>query len=338
MTCKFAILALVTVACDFLPIFGAQAASWKTFTEQDGLPSNEIQFVKETPPGTVWVGTLGGLARFDGAKIQPTPVDAGAWDVLPDGNAALVGTDRGLVRIAGDQAETILGGKLVAPLLRFGKSTVLALAKDRTTEASTLMAGTGNQFEPVELLAEEHAPDMEQTPDGRVWVSVDGRGVYVFNPKVGLDKAAHHLDRQNVTTVYQDAKGRVWCGLWARGLAVYQDKLWNYHLDGEKIYPFAIRQSKDGTIWVATDQAGLWRYDGKEWTNEFREEGAVNLLEVTRDGRVWISTQTTGGLRSFDGNRWQTELRGPLPIRCLLETSNGQILAGGVLDGLHLMK
>jgi hypothetical protein len=64
----------------------------------------------------------------------------------------------------------------------------------------------------------------------------------------------------------------------------------------------------------------------------------VNLLEVTDDGRVWISTQATGGLQYFDGKSWQTSLRGPLPIRCLLKASNGQILAGGVLDGLHVLK
>ena len=98
---------------------------------------------------------------------------------------------------------------------------------------------------------------MTRTPDGKLWVSIEGRGVHVFDPAAGLEKAAHHLDRQSVTTVTQDSKGRVWCGLWGRGLAVYEDKLWSYHLDDKETYAFAIREGVDRTIWVATDQAGL---------------------------------------------------------------------------------
>jgi len=332
--------------CKYLAIPGvlllaaaARGDTWKNLTDKDGLPGNEVQFIKEAPAGTVWVGTLGGLARYDRSGLSATPIQGEAYDVLPaSGGAVYVGTGGGLVRMKGDEVEKSLGGSMVAPLVQFGKSTVLALSKDRATEKNTLMAGTGGELKPVELLAGQHVTDITRTPDGKVWVSVDGRGVHVFDPAAGLEKAAGHLDRQNVTTVFQDSTGRVWCGLWGRGLAVYQDELWKYHLEDEKVYPFAIREGAGGTIWVATDQAGLWKYDGAEWTNELREEGAVNLLEVTGDGRVWISTQATGGLRYFDGKTWKTSLPGPLPVRCLLKTTRGEVLAGGVLDGLHVLK
>jgi ligand-binding sensor domain-containing protein len=42
------------------------ARVWRT---QDGLPENTIQAIAETPDGYLWIGTAGGLVRFDGAKF-----------------------------------------------------------------------------------------------------------------------------------------------------------------------------------------------------------------------------------------------------------------------------
>src|SRR4051812_27837792 len=36
----------------------------------DGLPANDIQELKETPDGYLWLGTYQGLVRFDGIKFQ----------------------------------------------------------------------------------------------------------------------------------------------------------------------------------------------------------------------------------------------------------------------------
>src|SRR4051794_21434434 len=39
---------------------------WRT---QDGLPENRIQAIAQTPDGYLWIGTSGGLARFDGVRF-----------------------------------------------------------------------------------------------------------------------------------------------------------------------------------------------------------------------------------------------------------------------------
>jgi ligand-binding sensor domain-containing protein len=39
---------------------------WRT---QDGLPENRIRALAHTPDGYLWVGTSGGLARFDGVRF-----------------------------------------------------------------------------------------------------------------------------------------------------------------------------------------------------------------------------------------------------------------------------
>ena len=39
---------------------------WRT---QDGLPENRIRAICQTPDGYLWIGTSGGLARFDGVRF-----------------------------------------------------------------------------------------------------------------------------------------------------------------------------------------------------------------------------------------------------------------------------
>src|SRR5262245_35357602 len=35
----------------------------------DGLPQNRIQAISQTPDGYLWIGTSGGLVRFDGVRF-----------------------------------------------------------------------------------------------------------------------------------------------------------------------------------------------------------------------------------------------------------------------------
>src|SRR5260370_39905219 len=39
---------------------------WRT---QDGLPENRIRAICQAPDGYLWIGTSGGLARFDGVRF-----------------------------------------------------------------------------------------------------------------------------------------------------------------------------------------------------------------------------------------------------------------------------
>ena len=41
--------------------------SWKT---QDGLPQNSVLAIAQTPDGYLWIGTKGGLSRFDVVQFK----------------------------------------------------------------------------------------------------------------------------------------------------------------------------------------------------------------------------------------------------------------------------
>ena len=48
---------------------GAREYSHRIWRVEDGLPQNRIQAIAQTPDGYLWIGTSGGLARFDGVRF-----------------------------------------------------------------------------------------------------------------------------------------------------------------------------------------------------------------------------------------------------------------------------
>jgi hypothetical protein len=66
---------------------------WRT---QDGLPQDSVQAIAQTPDGYLWLGTRGGLIRFDGLQftsIQGSTAQGFRPDIV---NALLVGRDGSL--------------------------------------------------------------------------------------------------------------------------------------------------------------------------------------------------------------------------------------------------
>src|SRR6202012_1117780 len=67
--------AILLVACllslSARPVFGS-SEDWFARVSQtdDGLPDNVITGLAQTPDGFLWIGTQGGLVRFDGTQFQ----------------------------------------------------------------------------------------------------------------------------------------------------------------------------------------------------------------------------------------------------------------------------
>jgi ligand-binding sensor domain-containing protein len=49
-----------------LSVFDTTTHKFRNFNTRDGLPGNFILAIKEGPAGDLWIGSNGGLSRFDG--------------------------------------------------------------------------------------------------------------------------------------------------------------------------------------------------------------------------------------------------------------------------------
>jgi hypothetical protein len=65
-----AVLALRLSAAEVQPEVAPTTYHVTRYTTEQGLPHNDIRALLQTRDGYLWVGTLAGLARFDGVKFK----------------------------------------------------------------------------------------------------------------------------------------------------------------------------------------------------------------------------------------------------------------------------
>ncbi|MCZ7644592.1 MAG: hypothetical protein M5U26_04790 [Planctomycetota bacterium] len=317
---------------------GLHAEEWTRFHAENGLPGDEVQFLREDAAGAVWIGCNAGLARFAQGKLETVYKGPTVYDVVELGAERLcLGTSDGVVLLNKQAKSAGLNGHLVAPVVKLNEETLWAIAKDRRTEQNKLVQSKGGEkWEGVEAYAEKKVVDLFRTRQGRLWVALDGNGLLEVDPAKPEATPKAHLQGENVQTLFETRDGRPWAGLRSGGLRVFDGKQWAVHLPKEKSSIFAIQEDAKGQLWAATSGSGLLQFDGQNWTTHFAEAGYVNVVAAFSDGSVWAFPQDGEGLSAWKDGKWTTVFKSSLPVRCLLETRAGKVWIGGVLDGVHL--
>ncbi len=328
----------------------AAADPWKSITAaaMPALPSDEIQLLMPARDGSLLVGTLAGLARLRGDAVEAVPGGAGlkVWAVHEQADGRLwVGHEKGVGRLAGGERQDFLPTLQVAPIIEVRPGRLWAIGKQSGSPDAGLYELAGEEWKRVPGSEGFTIEDMTLASTGRVWLIVEGNGVLEVDPEAGFDNAVHHLQGITVTTIRElpgpdGGPARVWAGTWSRGVAVWDGTQWTRHLDTLKESSvLQIARDTAGRTWVATSGSGLFHApaDLAEWRQDLADEGSINLLVADAAGNVWISSQQTGGLRRREADGWSGSLESPLPIQCLVETADGRLVAGGVLDGLHIL-
>ena len=267
--------------------------------------------------GHLWLGTSEGLVRLDGQ--QTTPFDSQKLPGVPDRNIrALLEAKDGTLWIGS-----------------FGQGQV-RLRGDRLTER-VATGGPG----PYRL-------GFLETADGTVWAS--GRdGVERF-PGGRTDAG---LPDRDTHVLALDAQGAVWAGTHG-GLARWNGRAWVADrgppdLPSPAVPIDALRADPDGTLWVGTRGAGLWRRRGDGWRRFTVEDGlgsnTVSALLRDRAGHLWVATKGAGsGTLSWLASRAEPARFAafPLPpttcpdrIEALAEDGEGGLWIGTELCGLH---
>jgi ligand-binding sensor domain-containing protein len=341
-----AALALATIA----PAVAADP--WKSIAvaSAPNLLADEIQLLVPARDGSLLVGTLAGLARLRGEAVEKvldgvgdpkSPQKPKVWWVHEQADGTLwIGHERGVVRLKGADRKEFLPTLQVAPIIEVKPGRLWAIGKQAGSPDAGLYELHGEEWKRVPGSEKYKIEDMLLAANGRVWAIVEGNGVLEVDPAAAFDTAVHHLQGITVTTVHELAPGQIWVGTWSRGVAQWDGKEWKRHLDSLKESSvLQIVRDKAGQTWVATSSSGVFHApaDLAKWSQDLADEGSINLLFADTLGNVWISGQQTGGLRRHDGSTWAASLDSPLPIQCLVETREGRLVAGGVLDGLHIL-
>lgn len=255
--------------------------SWQL---QSGLPEESVQAFSQTPDGYLWIGTTGGLLRFDGASFRlfnhvntPAFREDDVFSLLADQDGRLwIGTS---------------GGGLIE-------------WRDGVFRAYPTKSGESSAY--VRTLARDTR--------GRLWVATDGGLFWVEDDRLVRVDATLGTSITDTHAVLQDHTGRIWAG---------GSHLYSFQGDRHREYPLpgkdnrnqvkSLAETPDGTIWVGT-VSGLYRLTAgaDRLVRQPGVFGLIRTLRVVPGGELWAGTIGAGIFR-IRGNH-VTRMQAPSPL------------------------
>ncbi len=325
--------------------------SWQT---SDGLPANTITAIAQTPDGYLWLGTLNGLARFDGIRFQTFNKPEGLPNnrvlclVVDHAGALWIGTDGGGIARFWNRAFTTFTTKQ-----GLANDSVQAVAED---DQGRLWIGTAKglsclyqgNFQRNPSIVPENALRFSRllTHKDRLWASDNG-GIFILQNG--------HIERPDIPgepsrfssmfALHRGPSGRLWLG----GANHYLSSLSN---DIVTVYPeqsgqlldniWELLESRSGDVWVGTASGGLRRLRDGRFTSITTQEGlsdnSVRCLFEDRESNLWVGT-IGGGLNRIKAKRVTTyTTRDGLShnvIMSLAEDTEGTLWIGSNCGGLN---
>ena len=317
---------------------------------RSGLPNGTINAIWRARDGHLWLGTDGGLVRFDGAEFE-----------LFDRDNTAAFNNNEVVALTEDREGTLWVGLRGGGTLRFSGGRFERLGADEGfTQTSTLSfalapsgqlwLGTsegriarvqaGRASDETQSLGlstsasdSTHALSVDPT-SGTLWIA-HSRGVFAVSDGRGrLFSRKDGLSTDLASCVHVTRKGEVWVGTRGGGLnlkeqAGFRAITTRDGLPSDNV--LAVHEDRDGSIWVGTT-AGLARLTSGRLSAISSEQGlphdGISALFEDTDGSLWIGTQGGGLARLRDGVFTSYTSREGLAddsVNAVLESRDGSI-------------
>ncbi|MEW6755248.1 MAG: two-component regulator propeller domain-containing protein [Candidatus Latescibacterota bacterium] len=291
---------------------GVDHGSWQQLGVTDGLPHARIHAMALDDEGRIWLGTAGGISRYDGETFWNLDQEDGlagrevwARALLTARDGALwIGTNLGVSRYDGQTfthftAEDGLAGGTVYALLEDRQGDVWIGSAEGLSRYS---GGRLTRFTAADGLPPGEVAALSEDSRGTLWVGTDSglcrREGTGFSPVLQA-----RLPAPGVRALAWDHRGRLWIGT-VRGLACWDgtrvavystrdglvnNEVWSLFADGQ------------GTVWIGCEE-GLSAFDGRRFTSytvadELAHRETWAILE-DREANLWFAGD--GGVSRFD--------------------------------------
>jgi signal transduction histidine kinase/ligand-binding sensor domain-containing protein len=280
----------------------------RTWTTDQGLPQGWISTLLQTRDGFMWVGTKGGLARFDGVQFQvfksstPHSIPNDTIDSLSEdtGGNLWIGTPGGLTRFRNREFVTFTA------LDGLPETSVWRTTPDPTgglwivTTFSHLIHYDGQRFREIEFPIAgrfQEVTNLLEDTDGVVWVTTFHG---LFKLRMAADYS-HITELSRISTsefdsLCLDHHGNLWTA-GAEGVGHFEDgKLVQRLLPGPGIATFIV-VDQDQNVWTGSrpeSGIGLVRVNGSGAARltaaQRLASDEVHTLLEDRNGALWVGT------------------------------------------------
>ena len=292
------------------PLPQSTATFW---TVEDGLPGNAVSALLPARDGYLWVGSLNGLARFDGVRF----VRFHLWDGLSSYQIQQLLQDRaGYIWLGTPDAGLMLheNGRFrtFARTNGLGGDRVRALAEDAeggvwVAHNEGLTRWQSGRFVDMGLPREKSKPPgcfSVFCESNSVWALRDDWIMHVFRdgkwqPGPKLNKNGFRFDR-----VFGTQDGQLWSHTYPHGLARLEGEKWRWfgpETGLPKSYVTTLLDQGEDGLLCGTFDMGLFSFRADHATpaglNEGSEMDGVLSIRPDNFGNLWVGTRSRGLLR-----------------------------------------
>ena len=280
------------------------------YTTSTGFPNNRIDEIKEDDSGNIYFNTSSGILKYNGNTFTTLKVSDlhSDWKLEPNDVWFKDGWNSGFIfRYDGH-----LLYKLKLPKIKVGEDYILK---------------NPNNPNPYTVYS------MYKDSKGNIWFGTGALGAFRFNGKtfdwiVEKDVAEIYNDpsepSNGVRSIIEDQDGYFWFNSKFR-YKIYdtysnkkQDSLFykreksigslDGKPDGNLIEYLSIAKDNKNELWIATYNAGVWGYNGKNITHYIVKNNSkeITLFSIYKDnmGNLWLGTHESGAYK-FNGETFE---------------------------------
>lgn len=262
------------IFCFFTATVSAQRYPFYNLSVENGLIQSQVNTIKQDKYGHLWIGTIGGLSRFDGRNF----VNYTLRDGMADNSVNALAIDKqGYIWIGTSKG-----------ISRFD----------------------GNSFKHASFQAAENNPiannvqDIEIAANGSVWCNVGGNGKNrIYNIAKGKNELLQVPGYDTNITSILPAGNKLWVAKVKGSILRYDGKKWDSipvplsPLINSEPVPIKLYNDRQGTMWVLTN-AGLYRVEKDKLVLHTIHGQPLDRLPVLRcmtedsNGAYWLGTNS----------------------------------------------
>lgn len=284
----------------------SQQYNFINYSIEDGLAQSQVRAICQDDDGYIWMGTLGGVSRFDGVKFQNFSTNDG---LINNQIYSIYKDSQGKIWVGS------LGGVSVYNGLNFqnhefkeelNKNYVRSITEDHEgnmwfgTDGGGVVLYSDSELTYFNLNnggGSNYVRNVFCDKENNIWLSTKN-GVSIIN-KGEEYIVSDTLPAVNASQIFIEEDGTVWC-------STFGDGVWKINKEGVMKYTVSsglisnhirgVVQRKDGTLWFVS-KAGISKFDRNHFRNFTTNDGLVNnnIRSVIEDFEENLFFGTDGG-------------------------------------------
>jgi ligand-binding sensor domain-containing protein/signal transduction histidine kinase len=311
------LLALLVLPFCCLTKVYAQRYPFYNVSIEHGLIQSQVQCMVQDKAGHLWVGTLGGLSRYDGHSFNTYSVRDG----LPDNSVQAldadasgtiwIGTKKGLATYDGRKFQQYIFQSQENP-----QGNIVQTIRNDRAGTTWCIAGRkiysihNNKVKSLQLPnGYKEAMSIEIDSSGRLVAAFPGSAyLYFYSPK-GWDSLSVLQPQYPcyITRMQADSRKRIWLvtnyGLYIYAQGTVQRAFPNLKVRDGANYIACITEARDKSIWLGTG-SGAFRVTDSSIKHYRKANGftdnRINDILTDAEGNIWMGSDGQGLFR-FSG-------------------------------------